>query len=176
VDLIRLPKGHRVSIAAERMAEDVRDIQLEVKQKLEETNAKYKAAADKHRRSKVFEVGDSVMIFLRKERFPAGTYSKLKPRKYGPYKILRKINDNAYVVDLPEGMGISKTFNVADIHTFHEDIPLYPDSSSRSSSFQEEGTDGGPDLSTGSSTGNSSPRAKKRHVGGNSEKTIFVGD
>lgn len=97
LDLVPLPKLPGKSIAAEHMAEKISTIQKEVRQNLETATNKYKEAADKKRRLKVFQEGDLVMVYLRKERFPAGTYNKLKDKKYGPYQIARKINDNAYI-------------------------------------------------------------------------------
>nr|GEV30194.1 RNA-directed DNA polymerase [Tanacetum cinerariifolium] len=121
VDLVDLPG--KINIQANRMVEEVQATHEDVRANITEANAKYKIAADKHRRKKLFQVGDEVMVFLRKEYFHDGTYSKLQPNKFGPYKIIRKINDNAYMVDLPNTMSISKTFNVSEIYEFHsEDI------------------------------------------------------
>ena len=143
VDLLKIPKAPGVSTAAENMAKNIVSVREEVKARLEATGQKNKAAADKHRRVKVFQVGDEVMVFLRKERFPVGTYTKLKPRKYGPFKIVRKINDNAYVVSLPNDMNISNTFNVADIHEYYPEASLMFNKNSRSSSLQVGVTDTG---------------------------------
>jgi hypothetical protein len=82
-----------------------------------------------------------VMAYLRKNRFP-GIRTKLQKWKYGPLRVAKKINDNAYILQLPDDWNISNTFNVADLLEYHEDVPLYSYNSGRVC-FQEEETDVG---------------------------------
>jgi hypothetical protein len=67
----------------------------------------------------------------------------LKNRKYGPFRIARKINDNAYVVELPNNMLILNTFNVAEMFKYHPDDPLYGDNNSKMSFSEVKETDVG---------------------------------
>nr|GEU52353.1 retrotransposon protein, putative, Ty3-gypsy subclass [Tanacetum cinerariifolium] len=107
VDLVDLPEKKNIQV--NRMVEEVQATHEVVRANITEANAKYKIAADKHRRKKIFQVGD-------------------------------EINDNAYVVDLPNTMSISKTYNVSDIYEFHSE-DVNEGKHSRTSSSKEKGND-----------------------------------
>ena len=79
------------------------------------TNVDYKAFVDLHHRLRTFNVGDYVMVRLRPERFPPGIVKKLHVLSVGPFQILKRINPNDYVMDLPPDFGISCTFIVGDL-------------------------------------------------------------
>ncbi|PKU75948.1 hypothetical protein MA16_Dca005995 [Dendrobium catenatum] len=113
VDVTVLPQC-RSKVATEASETYVRMLE-DVRLKLQQANDTYKQLADSHRREKIFNL---VMVRLRRERFQPGTYSKLSPRKIGPVPILRRINDNAYIVDLPPNFLTPATFNVSDIYAF----------------------------------------------------------
>jgi len=44
-----------------------------------------------------------------------GAVKKLIARSVGAFKILKRINSNAYVIDLPPDFEISSTFNISDL-------------------------------------------------------------
>ena len=73
------------------------------------------------RRYKVFQVRDEVMVHLRNDYFPVVTYNKLKMKKFGPCKIVKRHNyGNAYKVEFPIELNISPIFNILDLTEFYE--------------------------------------------------------
>jgi hypothetical protein len=89
-----------------------------IKLQIEKMNERYRIAASKGRKEVKLEPGDLVWVHLRKDRFPDLRKSKLMPRAAGSFKILEKINDNAYKLELPPEFGVSLTFNISDLKPF----------------------------------------------------------
>ena len=121
LELIPLPLESRVSYEAEEKAKEMKKLHQEIRAKIEKTNEMYKARANKHRKAITFKPGDLVWIHLRKERFPSRRKNKLMPRSDGPFKVLERVNDNAYKLELPGDMGVSSTFNVGDLTPYLDD-------------------------------------------------------
>jgi hypothetical protein len=85
---------------------------------IEKMNEKYRIAASKGCKEVKLEPGDLVWLHLRKERFPELRKSKLMSRAASPFKILTKINDNAYKLELPPEFGVSPSFNISDLRPY----------------------------------------------------------
>ena len=67
----------------------------------------------------------------------------------GPYKVLERIGDNAYKLELPGDTKISATFNVGDLSPYLEDGPL---EDLRANPSQPEEVDAGASVSILSTT------------------------
>jgi hypothetical protein len=55
-------------------------------------------------------------------------------RAAGPFKILAKINDNAYKLELPPEFGVSPRFNISDLRPY---LGEEDEMTSRTTSMQE---------------------------------------
>jgi hypothetical protein len=117
-DLMPLPSSKKLNFDATQCAELMLKLHKTTKENIDRMNAKYKISGDKGRKELDFAPGDLVSLHLRKEWFPDLRKSKLMPRADGRFKVLDKINENAYKLDLPADFGVSITFNIVDLKLY----------------------------------------------------------
>jgi len=68
-----------------------------------------------------FQVGDHVWLYISRDRMQ-GEGKKLKPIRYGPFKILEKIGENAFLLDLPVYIHIYLVVNADCLSLFEPSL------------------------------------------------------
>jgi hypothetical protein len=132
MDLLPLPLQEQVNLDATKRSDFIKRLHAETRKNIEKKSAQYAKQANKGKKKVTFQPGDLVWLHLRKDRFPQQRKSKLSPRGDGPFKVLQKINDNAYKIELPpEYSNVSTTFNVKDL------LPFVGEPESRTTPSQE---------------------------------------
>jgi hypothetical protein len=115
IDLLPLPPSETTCFDASQRSEFILMMHETTKLNIEKMNEKYCIAASKSHKEVKLKPGDLVWLHLRKERFPELRKFKLMSCAASPFKILAKINDNAYKLELPPKFGVSPNFNISDL-------------------------------------------------------------
>jgi hypothetical protein len=110
LDLLPMSPHARLSESAIEFASCMHDLHQEIIKRIHASNNQYKIQADSRRHHLEFDVGDYVMI-----------------QSASPFKVLKRIGSNAYIIDIPSTYGISSTFNIEDLVSFKGPIVVPSD-------------------------------------------------
>ncbi|GKA57793.1 putative reverse transcriptase domain-containing protein [Tanacetum coccineum] len=98
-----------------------------IKQRMQGAYDRQKSYADLKRKPMEFQVGDKVMLKVSpwKGVVRFGKRGKLNPRYVGPFKVIERVGEVAYKLELPEELSrVHNTFHVSNLKKCHADEPL----------------------------------------------------
>ncbi|GKE08066.1 putative reverse transcriptase domain-containing protein [Tanacetum coccineum] len=100
---------------------------VQIKQRMQAAWDRQKSYADLKRKPMEFHVGDKVMLKVLpwKRVVCFGKWGKLNPMYVGPFKVLGKVREVAYKLDLSEELSrVHNTFHVSNLKKCYADEPL----------------------------------------------------
>ncbi|GKD06589.1 hypothetical protein Tco_1181563, partial [Tanacetum coccineum] len=97
-----------------------------IKQRIQAARDRQKSYADLKSKTMEFQVGDKVMLKVSpwKGVVHFGKRGKLNPRYVGPFKVIERVGEVAYKLELPEELSRVHTFHVSNLKKCHADEPL----------------------------------------------------
>jgi hypothetical protein len=106
---------------------DLKAILKRTQDQLVESQRRQEERVNKQRSDVKYEVGD--MVLTHKDALvyqSSDTYCKLHPAYLGPYRLVKKLNDNAFEVDIPTHIKKHRTINVQWYKKYNERDEAYP--------------------------------------------------
>ncbi|GJS97317.1 putative reverse transcriptase domain-containing protein [Tanacetum coccineum] len=116
-----------VQLTGPEIVQETTEKIIQVKQRMQAARDRQKSYADLKRKPMEFEVGDKVMLKVSpwKGVVRFGKRGKLNPRFVGPFKVIKRVGDVAYKLELPEELSrVHNTFHVSNLKKCHVDEPL----------------------------------------------------
>ena len=92
---------------------------------LKVAQSRQKSYVDTKRKEIVYKVGDRAYlhVFLLRGVKHFGVEGKLAPRFVGPYRVLERMGEVAYKLELPEGLsGVHDVFHVSQLKKCHAEM------------------------------------------------------
>ncbi|GJQ96401.1 putative reverse transcriptase domain-containing protein [Tanacetum coccineum] len=116
-----------VQLTGPELVQETTEKIIQINQRMQVAHDRQKSYVDLKRKLMEFQVGDKVMLKVSpwKGVVRFGKQGKLNPRYVGPFKLLERVGDVAYKLELPKELSmVHNTFHVSNLKKCHTDEPL----------------------------------------------------
>ncbi|GJZ07377.1 putative reverse transcriptase domain-containing protein [Tanacetum coccineum] len=116
-----------VQLTGPELVQETTEKIIQIKQRMQVAHDRQKSYADLKRKPMEFQVGDNVMLKVSPWKGVAhfGKRGKLNLKYVGPFKVLERVGDVAYKLELPKELSrFHNTFHVSNLKKCHADEPL----------------------------------------------------
>ncbi|GKB90526.1 putative reverse transcriptase domain-containing protein [Tanacetum coccineum] len=117
----------QVQLTGLDLVQETTDKIIQIKQRIQAARDRQKSYADLKRKPMEFQVGDKVVLKVSPWKWVVrfGERGKLNHRYVGPFKVLEKVGEVAYKLELPEELSmVHNTFHVSNLKKYYADEPL----------------------------------------------------